>query len=122
MLSVHSIPERVLRSLPAHVPGHPDIRISNCQGPVGSDDPTPSTFFFDKGRFKIVLQIVDVQPRQSAQYNRLWFFVLLERQRTWLAFLQNRFCKLVRRYLQSLGATDTGEDLSDFLSKLQSAN
>jgi hypothetical protein len=118
MLNVYFIPEPVLRSLPDHIPGHPRIRIRNCQGPVGPDDPTPSTYSFDKGRLQIVLQIVDVQPRQSTKPDRTWFFVLLERKKKWLGLLQNRFRSSVRNYLQGIGAADTGQDLSDYLAKL----
>ena len=118
MLNVYFIPEQTLRSLPDHIPGHAHIRIRNCQGPVGSADPTPSTYSFDKGRLQIVLQIVDVQPRQSAKPDLIWFFVLLEQKKKWLGFLQKRFRSSVQSYLQDIGAADTGQDLSDYLAKL----
>ena len=122
MLNVYFISEPALRSLPAYVPGYPYIRIGNCQGPVGPNDPTPSTFFFGIGPLKIILQIVDVEPRQSTKHDCKCFFVLLERRKAWQAFLQNSILSSVRRYLQGLGATDTGQDLSDYLEKIQSAN
>ena len=122
MANVYSIPEQALRALPAHVPGKRRIRISNCQGPlVETRDPTPSTFFFDRGRLKIICQVLNVEPPQSSKPDRTFYIIILERNSSWFGFIQRRFRSNVLNFLQSVGATDTGSSFADYLDTMRAA-
>ncbi|MEZ5385277.1 MAG: hypothetical protein R3F13_07170 [Prosthecobacter sp.] len=114
--AVFTVPEQALRSLPDVIPGHPGIKISNCQSPrISAEDPTPSTFFFDQHRRKIVFQMLHAVPAQSSLPDRTFYGVLLERHRSWVPFAQRRFRSAIIAFLTRLGAIDTKQNLTEFL-------